>query len=122
MGIPYESSLDRTAAGAVSIVSGSGDLEINMYMVNFISNEYLGHRGGALYIFIYDRGNIDIIIQECQFISNKSPGHGAAMFVYSEYSDIESNNMQIVNTHFNQNIAGSSIVYITQVGFKQGYY
>ena len=74
MGIPYASVhvLNRIAAGAVSIVSYSGDLKINMYMVNFTSNKYLGNPGGALYIFIDDYRIIDIIVQECQFISNKS--------------------------------------------------
>ena len=122
IGIPYESVLNG-AAGAVSIISNSGDVKINMYMVNFTSNKYLGHPGGALYIFIDDGRNI-IIVQECKFISNKSPGHGAALFIYTEDNQHSgSNNIQIMNTHFDQNIAGSSIVYITHNFFTtQGSY
>ena len=122
MGIPYASILNRTAAGAISIALDSGDLKINMYMVNFTSNKYLGNPGGALYIFIDDGRIIDIIVQECQFIGNKSPGHGAALFLYIEDIDtvaIYATNVQIVNTHFDQNIAGSSVVYMIQNDMTQ---
>ena len=120
MGIPNASILNNGAAGIVSIVSNSRHVKINMCMVNFTSNKYPVHPGGALYILNNGR-NIDIIVRECKFISNKSPGHGAALYIYTEVTQsFDSSNIQIVNTHFDQNIAGSSVVYVTHS--KQGIY
>jgi len=45
-----EVGLINGIAGAVSISSQSGDVEINLYMVDFISNQYLAH--GALCILL----------------------------------------------------------------------
>ena len=121
MGFP-DARILNGAAGIVSIVSNSRHVKINMYMVNFISNKYPGHPGDALYIFD-DGRNIDIVLQECQFISNKSPGHGAVLYIYREViQPFDSSNIQIVNAHFDQNIAGSSVVYITHSKSKQSIY
>ena len=104
-------SLVPGVAGALSIVTLTGDVEINMYMVNFTSNRYLGHNGGALYV-LSDANNNFMHVEDCQFVRNESPGHGAALLIFM-------NNvyLQIKNTRFDQNVAGSSVVYITQLGY-----
>ena len=56
IGISELSLIDGTA-GAVSIVAFGGDFKMNMYMVNFISNEYLGRDGGALFFLLIGGSN-----------------------------------------------------------------
>ena len=116
IGISELSLIDGTA-GAVSIVAFGGDFKINMIMVDFTSNEYLGRDGGALFFLLRGSSNsyYDILLEECEFVDNKSPGHGAALNIYTEDFDISS--IEIVNTSFNRNIAGSSVVYIAQESF-----
>ena len=117
IGVPEFSYLDGTA-GAISIVTLTGDVEIHMYMVNFTSNRYTGYDGGALYIFLvgdHIRFNTyDIHVEKCEFVGNKSPGHGAALFIYTE--DFAGSYVEIIESRFDQNIAGKSIVYIKQQG------
>ena len=111
-------TIDDTA-GAVSIINIDGDVEINMYMVKFTSNQYLGYDGGGLHIFLKDNfdSNCNIIVKACKFVNNRSPGHGAALYI--SIQDFESGSIQIEDTHFDQNIAGNSVVYITQKNFLQ---
>ena len=118
IGIPtlFSNAVDGpVGAGAVYIVTSYGNVEINMYDVIFTTNQYLGKYGGALYVYL--RGNLPsyhsfrFYIEQCQFVSNKSPDHGAAMFIYTE--NFYDNSIHIEDTHFDQNIAGSSVVYIT---------
>ena len=111
IGIPLV-SLVQGVAGALSIVIASGDVEINIYMVNFTSNQYLGHDGGALFVFLLDTNNSYIHIEDCQFVRNESPGHGAALLIFVE--GFNDGCLQIRNTRFDQNTGGSSVVYITQ--------
>ena len=117
--IGTEYDITDGTAGAVSIVNIGGDVVVNMFMVKFVSNQYLGYDGGALYIFL--KGNIDhnciILVKASEFISNQSPGHGAALYIYIQ--DIKGGNIQIQDTIFNQNIAGNSVVYITLESFLQ---
>ena len=112
------SIIDETA-GAVSIGVIGGDVKINMNMINFTSNEYLGRDGGALFVLLIadsaDNNYYDILLEECEFVNNKSPGHGASLYIYTR--DFSISNIQIANTSFNQNMAGSSIVYIAQESF-----
>ena len=112
------SIIDETA-GTVSIGVIGEEVKINMYMVNFTSNEYLGHDGGALFVLLIadsdSNSYYDILLEECEFVNNKSPGHGASLYIYTR--DFSISNIQIANTSFNQNKAGSSIVYIAQEGF-----
>ena len=63
-------------AGAVNIFTADGDIEINVNMVNFISNQYLAH--GALCIGLLGNGEntCDIVIKESVFMDNKAPGDG----------------------------------------------
>ena len=116
VGIPYTSVLDG-AAGVVSIATVSLNVEINVYMVNFTSNKYLGHSGGALYSFIESK-NVTIILEKCQFVSNLSPGDGAALLLYTK--EFDQCNIRMVNTHFDQNKADGSVVYIAQDDSTQG--
>ena len=104
--------------GAVDITPLS-DVEINMYMVNFTSNQYIEGNGGALCVLLFDANiHCKIFIKECEFVSNKSPGHGAALYIYTDHSN--ECYLQITDTTFDQNIAGNSVVYIAQDGFSQG--
>ena len=111
---PAVSTIDT--AGAASIVINSGNVKINMSMVNFISNEHLGHDGGALTISLpYENGTKhSTLITGCKFIRNKSPGHGSALYI-----DTKNNNdsVQITNTTFDQNVGYDNVVYLQ--GFLQ---
>ena len=107
-----------TGGGAVYIAIGIGDVEINMSMVNFTSNQYTAGNGGALYFLLFDTNrNCNIFVKECEFVNNKSPGHGAALYIYTGYSN--KCHLQIADTLFDRNIAGNSVVYIAQDGFSR---
>ena len=96
--------------GAVSIfANGGGHFDIHMYMVKFSFYQCLGPLGGALYIFTEDRSS-NIVVKECMFINNKSPGHGTILRVDVSYHT----DVQIVSTTFDQNVAGESIIYVSQ--------
>ena len=43
-----------SGGGAIYIAIAVRDVEINMYMVKFTSNQYIGGNGGALYILLFD--------------------------------------------------------------------
>ena len=111
IGIPIF-SLIQGVAGALSIITNNGDVKINIYMVKFTSNQYLGQDGGALYVYLLNPNNSFIHVEKCQFVKNKSPGHGAALIIFVVGSNDSC--LQIRNTNFDQNTAGSSIVYIAQ--------
>ena len=117
IGYPKSSKIDD-ARGIVSVITTGKVIEINMHMVNFTSNHYLGGDGGALYVILKgdNSHSFNVYIEECQFVGNKSPGHGAALYIYT---DINDGYIQINNTSFDQNVGASSIVYITQDGFTQ---
>ena len=106
--------------GGVVYINTIGDVEINIHMVNFTSNQYLGGNGGALYILLFSDTNTysRILIKECEFVSNQSPGHGAVLYVLTNYSN--DGYLQMVDTTFDQNIAGNGVVYIAQDGFSWG--
>ena len=104
---PAMSNVD--IAGTVSIFA-SGEVKINMLMVNFMSNQYLGYTGGALTLsFPYENGKRhSILIDECTFVNNSSPdGPGAALYINTEN---ENDFIQIANTILNRNMGGSNIV------------
>ena len=119
IGVPKFTYLKDTAA-AVNIITLRGKVKINLTMVNFTSNQYTGYDGGALFIYLSYRdentvsGFYDIHLENCKFLSNVSPGHGAALYIYSE--DFGTSSVDIIDTRFDQNIASSSIVYIEQLG------
>ena len=106
-------------AGAISIVATSGDLYVNISMTNFTSTQCLGRDGGALYIFYIGNGNSNcyILLKECEFVSNQSPGHGAASY-FSIVNFLDAS-IEIGDTSFDHNMAGNSIVYVTQHGFER---
>ena len=118
IGAHHITSVSHDSTGAVSIVTQSGSVEVRMYMVDFIRNHYLGRDGGALFILLVSEinKNFSITVEKCHFVENSSPGHGAALYIYTNFND---SNIQIRDTHFNQNSAGSSIVYIMQDGITQ---
>ena len=106
---PAMSNVD--IAGTVSIFA-SGEVKINMLMVNFMSNQYtyLGYTGGALTLsFPCENGKRhSILIDECKFVNNSSPdGPGAALYINTEN---ENDFIQIANTIFDPNMGGSNIV------------
>ena len=87
-----------------------GETSINMFMVNFISNQYTGLVGGALTVILpYENGaNHCILLTRCNFVSNRSPSYGAALYIDTRNGN---DNIQIVNTSFDQN-EGASVVYL----------
>ncbi|XP_065889558.1 uncharacterized protein [Dysidea avara] len=101
----------------VVLISYVGDFEVNMIRVNFTSNEYLGHNGGALFVGLFDGTDVNFLLHmtECVFIDNKSSGHGAALYVYTELSAPKNLIIQIFNTSFDRNVAGYSVLYFPQV-------
>ena len=107
--LPAEAKVDVT--GSVSIVASKGNLNIKMLMVDFISNHYLGLDGGAFAVLLpYKNCEVhSIIITDCKFINNKSPGHGAALYIDTRN---DNDNIQIENTIFDHNVGGNSVVYL----------
>ena len=99
------------AIGTVSIVAISGNVKLNMFMVNFISNKYIATKGGALSVTLpYENATIhSILITRCKFIGNKAPGHGAALYIDTKN---DNDDIQIANTIFDKNQGGSSVVYL----------
>ena len=112
-------SIFHDITGAVSISTRSGSVQVGMYMVDFKSNNYLGHDGGALAILLMGERNenFNITVKQCKFVGNKSPGHGAALYIYTDFNN---GYIKIEDSNFKQNYAGSSIVYIMQDGTAQG--
>ena len=111
----HSKSLLDNMAGAASIYTTRGDAIIYMHKVNFTSNQYFDNDGGALFIIgnsdIEENGH-NVIIQECTFINNRSPGYGAAMFIDSV--NFHDSLIIINNTIFYENTAGSSVIYSSQ--------
>ena len=115
IGVPGFTYLKGTT-GTASIVTLKGGVTITLFMVTFTFNQYTGYDGGALFILLMGDNTISssICVEKSDFVSNASPGHGAALYIYTE--NYETSAIDIINTNFGQNIAGSSIVYIKQVG------
>ena len=67
----------------------------------------MGLVGGALAIVLsYENGIFhNILITGCNFVSNRSPSYGAALYIDTR----NDHNIQIVNTTFDQNIGGSAV-------------
>ena len=107
--LPASSHID--VSGAVSIVATSGDFILKVYMVNFTSNNNEGRDGGALTVLLpYDSNcTHNIYIERCNFVANKSPGYGAALYIDTKKKD---NNLEIAKTLFDKNDAGYSVVYL----------
>ena len=89
------------AIGTVSIVAISGNVKLNMFMANFISNKYIATKGGALSVTLpYEYATIhNILITGCKFIGNKAPGHGAALYINTKN---DNDDIQIANTIFDK--------------------
>ena len=112
----YDPADDSTG---VAITTTGGDVNINMYMVNFTSNKYFGNHGNILHIELSgnDKSNSNISLRHCEFVSNVSPDDGAVLYIGMIH--FHSSYVQIVENRFDQNIAGNGIVYITQNGCTQ---
>ena len=104
-----EANVDTT--GNVAIFFSKGNVIVYMSLVNFTFNQYFGQDRGALAISLpYENGTYHkILITGCNFVSNKSPGHGAALYIDTKNKN---DNIQIINTVFDHNIAGYSVVYL----------
>ena len=102
-------NIDTT--GTVAIFATRGDTILNMSMVNFTCNQYLGRDGGALTVSLpYENATYHkILITGCKFVNNKSPGHGAALYIVTQN---DNDDIQIANTIFDRNEAGFSVVYL----------
>ena len=113
-----EYDVDNDSTG-FSISTTGGDVNIDMYMVNFTSNKYLGNHGNILHITPRGNGqsNCNISLKQCVFVSNLSPVSGAVLYISMMFFD--DGYVQIVKSNFDQNIAGNGVVYITQNGCTQ---
>ena len=91
-----------------SILVIKGDTEINLYMTNFMYNQY---SACTLYISPKDGNNSKILLKKCEFVNNQSPALGAVLyFRIKNYAYV-----QIQDVNFNQNIGDSGIVYIDTI-------
>ena len=106
--IPAPADLEFHVTGSVSILAIRGDVNITMYMVNFTSNQYLGLDGGALAAVLPCENGIahSILITRCNFVNNNSPSYGAALYIDTRNHN---DNIQIINTIFDQNAGGSAV-------------
>ena len=91
----------------VLILGFKRHIEINMHMVNFTHNQYLG---GALYISPMDGSNSTIFLKKCEFVNNKIPGRQGAVLYFLADNFIDAH-VKIQDTNFNQNIGGRSVIY-----------
>ena len=107
--LPASSNID--SSGAISVVAISGDFVLKVFMVNFTSNYNKGRDGGALTVLLpYESGSIhSIYITRCNFIGNKSPDYGAAMYIVTKNNN---DNLEIANTLFDHNEGGYSVVHL----------
>ena len=105
----------NSVGGSVSI-SLHSSLNNTYYfqLVFFIANNYLGITGGALFLKTANAEN-DVSINDCVFQNNNGLGQGAAFYVAD---GVMSNSMlyqtfiRFTGVTFNNNTAGSSVVYI----------
>ena len=82
--------------------------------VLFISNNYLGITGGALFLKTANAES-DIFMINCVFQNNNGMGHGAAFYVADgvvSNPNVYQTVVYFINVSFINNIAGSSVVYV----------
>ena len=104
-----------TGGGAVSIVLNS--LMNNTFIitkVRFISNNYKGVAGGALYIKTANTFN-NVSITNCLFQENKAYGEGVALFIIDGNTGSSMNNHTfiVIQLKCTSNCGGNSVVYIS---------
>ena len=106
--LPAPADPEFDVTGSISILAIRGDVNITMYMVNFTSNQYLGLNGGALVVVLPCENGIahSILISRCNFVNNNSPSYGAALYIDTRNHN---DNIQIINTIFDQNVGGSAV-------------
>ena len=106
--LPAPADPEFDVTGSISILAIRGDVNITMDMVNFTSNQYLGLSGGALAVVLPRENGIghSIFLTRCNFVSNKSPSYGAALYIDTRNHN---DNIQIINTIFDQNVGGSAV-------------
>ena len=101
--------------GAVSISLQSSYNNTYLFQsVFFISNNYLGITGGALFLKTANAEN-DIFIINCEFQNNNGMGHGAAFYVADgvvNNANVYQTVINFINVSFINNTAGSSVVYV----------
>ncbi|XP_065889553.1 uncharacterized protein [Dysidea avara] len=107
--------LQSSDAGVVAIYKtfSYGDVEVYMTNVIFKSNGNLKYHSPAVTLRV--DSFFSLHITECEFIDNKSSGHGAALHVTTSSSTGE---VKICNTSFDKNIADDSIAYFYVIPFS----
>ena len=94
---------------------------VNLTRVSLISNEYLGDKEGAIYLWF--GGNLyinsDVTLQECDFSNNTSYGRGAAICIDNDsiYHGVP---ITILNSKFHHNFAYDSIIYMNSKNTSLG--
>ena len=105
-----------TGGGAVSVIlNGFMNNTIIINNVKFLSNNYMGVAGGALYIKTTN-GNSRVYITNCRFQENTANGEGAALFIVDDNtgSSITMCRTYVyVLSNFTSNSGGNSVVYIS---------
>ena len=107
-----------TGSGAVSIIlSGLMNNTIRITDTEFISNNYTGIAGGALYVATANTEN-DVYLTNCLFQENVATGEGAAFYLLdantgSSGTLYETRITIYGGSNFINNTGGNSIVYIS---------
>ncbi|XP_065890786.1 uncharacterized protein [Dysidea avara] len=105
-----------SGAGIVAITTYIyGDVEVYMTNVIFKSNGNLKYHSPAVTLSVFS--SLSLHITDCEFIDNKSSGHGAALHVTASSSTSEFE-VKIFNTSFDKNIADYSVAYFYIIPFS----
>jgi len=115
----YSTTVYPFGSGVVCIVLHSSEsVLINFTRVSLQLNKYLGYNGGTVYITpVSDTGNAYVLLSYCDFFDSSSSGHGAVLYVRTDYStsDNPSVSISIVNCLFRNSVAVESVVYVEGV-------
>ena len=118
-GKPASIGLGDDVDGAITISSYGGNTEINMHKVNFTSNQYSVNNLLSFSVTGNQENGCTIFVTECEFRSNILLGSGKILLIdiiVFDDTDVDDVKVQIENTNFDHNIAGSSVVYVTLEG------
>ena len=106
------STFQYSQTQAITLYDVSGT--ISLTRVGLKSNKNSRDNRGVVYIW-NTLSNFVMLISDCEFVDNSSPGRGAALYVNENCNTGESysSNIHIVNSDFIHNTATVSVVYVT---------
>jgi len=105
------STFQQSQTQAIKLYSISGSLSLTS--VNLKLNKNSRGRGGAVFIQNI-LGDFVMLVSNCEFNDNASPGHGAALYIDDNFNtgDNLTSSVHILNSAFTRNTATISVVYI----------